>query len=123
MKNFACLQRWGMPAAWGMLLAFSVTVTGFGEPLTPRQPPPAHIQTDAEIKTALIRGIVANPDVFAASLRVEVKNGRVILRGRVRKPRARGAAEAIARKVPGVRAVKNLLEVESARPRAEGSDS
>ena len=72
--------------------------------------PPAHIQTDEEIKTAVVKGVVANPSVFAAGLRVQVEKGAVTLRGFVHDEEAKTAAGKIAARVPGVRSVKNLLE-------------
>ncbi len=81
----------------------------------PRQPPPAHIMTDDEIETTVVKGIVANPEVFAARLRVEVDRGFVTLRGTVQNQAAKATAEKIARSVPGVRAVKNRLAINSAK--------
>lgn len=73
--------------------------------------PPAHRETDAEIKTAIIKGIVADPEVFATTLKVDVLLGKVILRGRVKSEAARRAAEEIATRAPGVRSVENNLVV------------
>ncbi len=81
----------------------------------PRQPPPVHIMTDDEIETAIVKGIVADPAVFAARLRVEVDRGFVTLRGAVQNQAAKATAEKIARAVPGVRAVKNRLAINSAK--------
>jgi osmotically-inducible protein OsmY len=81
----------------------------------PRQPPPAHVKTDDEIKTTVVKGILANPVVFAARLRVEVDRGFVTLRGTVQNQAAKAIAEKIARAVPGVRAVKNRLAINSAK--------
>ncbi len=74
---------------------------------------PAHIATDAEIQTAIIRGIVANPTVMAADLRVHVQSGVVTLVGTVRNHAARKAAEEIAERAPGVLQVKNRLRIRS----------
>ena len=78
----------------------------------PRPSAPAHRQTDDEIQTAIVKGIVANPEVFAAKLRVQVVGGRVTLRGTVQNRSASRMAERVARAVPGVRSVKNRLTIE-----------
>ena len=73
--------------------------------------PPAHIQTDDEVESAIVKGIVANPEVFAADLRVEAVAGVVTLWGSVKNEDAKATAEKIARAVPGVREVKNRLTI------------
>lgn len=77
----------------------------------PRRPPPAHIMTDDEIETAIVKGIVADPAVFAARLRVEADRGFVTLRGTVRSKEAKTIAEKITRSVPGVVRVTNRLTI------------
>ena len=77
----------------------------------PASPPAAHIQTDKEIESAVVKGIVANPEVFAARLRVEAVGGVVTLRGSVKSKDAKATADKVARAVPGVREVKNRLTV------------
>ncbi len=72
---------------------------------------PAHIATDAEIQTAIVKGIVANPTVMAADLRVRVRSGGVTLDGTVRNHAARKAAEEIAQCAPGVLKVRNHLRI------------
>ena len=73
--------------------------------------PPPHVQTDDEVESAVVKGIVANPEVFAADLRVEAIAGVVTLRGSVKTDGAKATAEKIARAVPGVREVKNHLTI------------
>ena len=75
---------------------------------------PAHLTKDLEIEAAVIKGIVANPDVFAARLKAPVSHGVVTLRGTVKSADGRATAEKIARAVPGVRAVRNELLVRPA---------
>ncbi len=84
----------------------------------PPQPsaPPAHIRTDEEIRIAVVKGVVINPNVFAADLRVSVKEGAVTLTGTVRDEYARTVAKKVALQVPGVLSVKNLLTLRPAAP-------
>ena len=76
-----------------------------------RGAPPAHVETDREVEAAIIKGIVANPEVFAAQLRVAARNGAVTLHGSVKNKDARATAEKITRAVPGVRSVTNRLTI------------
>ena len=73
--------------------------------------PPAHLSEDAEIEAAVVKGIVANPEVFAARLHAHVFHGVVTLRGTVQSAEGRATAGKIARAVPGVREVRNRLLV------------
>ena len=77
----------------------------------PATAPAAHVQTDKEVESAIVKGIVANPEVFAAQLRVEAAGGVVTLHGSVKSEEAKATAEKIARAVPGVREVKNRLTI------------
>ncbi len=52
---------------------------------------------------------IATPNVFAADLRVEVKNGAVTLDGTVRDAAAKKTAEEIAQRAPGTHEVTNHL--------------
>jgi osmotically-inducible protein OsmY len=105
-----------------LLLGAAIATGGVGpasglEDSPPRKSVPAHLESDKEIQTAIVKGIVANPNVFAASLRVEVADGMVTLRGRVRNREAKAAAGKIARSAPGVRRVENLLKIAPKRTR------
>lgn len=80
-----------------LLLGAAIATGGVGPASGLEDPPspkrvPTHLETDKEIQTAIVKGIVANPNVFAASLRVEVADGMVTLRGRVRNREAKAAA-------------------------------
>lgn len=75
----------------------------------PSRLPPTHLQTDEEIHTAVLKGLLANPNVLAGDVRVAVKNGAVTLTGTVRDKEAKAVAEKVALSVPGVQSVKNLL--------------
>ena len=90
--------------------AAASTVDALEDP-RPAVKPPAHIKTDEEIERAIVKGLVANPEVFAADLRVEATDGVVVLFGTVRSKEAKRMAEKIARVAPGVRSVKNWLYV------------
>ncbi len=101
MKIFAILFRWPRPSRRR-------------PPRIPRHPAqrePAHIKTDEDIRFAVIKGLLANPNVLAADVRVQVKDNVVTLRGMVRDAEAKSVAAGVARSVPGVREVKNFLEV------------
>lgn len=97
-------------------LAMLLTATAVAlEDSPPASAPAGHVQTDKEIESAIVKGIVANPEVFAAQLRVDALAGSVTLRGSVKSQEARATAEKIARAVPGVREVKNRLTIEAPR--------
>lgn len=95
--------------AWAMLL--SVTAVALEDRAQVEPPPRVHAQTDLELEAAVVKGILANPDVFAARLRVEAINGAVTLRGSVRDASAKLMAEKVARAVPGVARVTNRLTI------------
>jgi hyperosmotically inducible periplasmic protein len=66
---------------------------------------------DATITTQVKSRFVENKEVDAASIKVETLNGTVMLSGFAKSATERSAAEAIARNVNGVKAVKNELAV------------
>lgn len=81
-----------------------------GDKATPA-PIPAHLEADREIEAAIVKGLLANPNVFAAGVRVRVAKSVVTLEGRVKHRAEKKAAEKIARAAPGVREVKNELKI------------
>ncbi len=95
--------------AWAILLSAIAVVAEGPAQLEP--PPPAHVQTDQELEAAVVKGILADPAVFAARLRVEAVNGAVTLRGSVRSKEAKTIAEKITGSVPGVVRVTNRLTI------------
>ena len=99
-----------MKALLACAILLSATAVALEDP-APLNLPPAHLQTDDEIEAAVVKGIVANPEVFAARLRVDSWRGVVTLRGSVENDSAKRLAEKLARSVPGVRGVKNRLTV------------
>ncbi len=78
-----------------------------------RNVPAAHLQTDKEIQDAVVKGLLANPEVSAAGIHVVVLDRVVTLTGFVRTNSAKKMADRVARAVPGVRAVRNKLVVRS----------
>lgn len=66
---------------------------------------------DAAITTSVKARFVDNRDVDAASIKVETLNGTVLLSGFAKNATERSTAESIARKVSGVRSVRNEIAV------------
>jgi len=66
---------------------------------------------DAEITTKIKARFIDNKDVDALSIKVETLNGTVMLSGFAKNVAEKNAAESVARKVEGVRAVKNEIAV------------
>lgn len=66
---------------------------------------------DAAITTAVKARFVEDKDVGAASIKVETLNGTVQLSGFAKDETERATAEEIARKVNGVKSVKNNITV------------
>ena len=64
---------------------------------------------DAAISTSVKARFVENRDVDASSIKVETLNGTVMLSGFAKNGTERSTAEAIARKVNGVRSVRNEI--------------
>lgn len=66
---------------------------------------------DTAITTAVKAKFVDNPRVDAASIKVETMKGEVMLSGFAKNSTEKSSAEAIARDVKGVRAVRNEIAV------------
>ncbi|HJV68465.1 BON domain-containing protein [Ideonella sp.] len=66
---------------------------------------------DTAITTAVKARFVDNREVDASSIRVETLNGVVMLSGFAKSENERSTAESIARKVNGVKSVKNEIAV------------
>ena len=64
---------------------------------------------DTGITTSVKARFVENHDVDASSIKVETLNGTVMLSGFAKNGTERSTAEAIARKVSGVRGVRNEI--------------
>jgi osmotically-inducible protein OsmY len=66
---------------------------------------------DATITTQVKSRFIENKDVDASSIRVETLNGTVMLSGFAKNAAEKAVAEDIARKVNGVKSVKNEIAV------------
>lgn len=66
---------------------------------------------DATITTQIKSRFVENKDVDAASIKVETLNGTVMLSGFAKNATEKATAESIARKVNGVKSVRNELAI------------
>ncbi|MBX5493704.1 MAG: BON domain-containing protein [Bryobacteraceae bacterium] len=73
-------------------------------------------KSDDEIYDRVRQRLVSDPEVKGGALTVDVKDGVVTLKGTVDKEKARQKAEKLAKKVKGVRAVNNQLQVKSSLP-------
>lgn len=97
----------------GCVLGCSAPLRAAEPSLAPRIKPtaPAHLQTDKEIQEQVVKGLIANPEVLAAKVKVEVESGTVTLHGAVRSHGAKKMATKMTRAVPGVLRVDNRLLV------------
>lgn len=66
---------------------------------------------DATITTQIKSRFIENKDVDAASIKVETLNGTVMLSGFAKNATEKVTAEAIARRVNGVKSVRNEIAV------------
>lgn len=66
---------------------------------------------DATITTQIKSRFIENKEVDAASIRVETLNGTVMLSGFAKNSTEKSTAETLARKVNGVKAVKNEIAI------------
>ena len=66
---------------------------------------------DAAITTAVKARFIDNPDVDALSIKVETLNGTVMLSGFAKNATEKSTAEVLARKVSGVKSVKNEIAI------------
>jgi hyperosmotically inducible periplasmic protein len=67
--------------------------------------------SDGSIYDDVRRKLANDVDVKGAGIDVDVKNGAVTLKGRVRSEKARTKATAVAKKVKGVTSVDNQLKL------------
>ena len=66
---------------------------------------------DATITTSIKARFIDNKDVDASSIKVETLNGTVMLSGFAKNMTEKSTAESIARRVNGVKSVKNEIAV------------
>jgi len=78
--------------------------------------------TDDELHDKVIARLAADRDVKGGGLDVEVKDGVVTLRGKVREESQKLKAERVTRKVQGVKQVVNELQVEFGAPPSAGGE-
>jgi hyperosmotically inducible periplasmic protein len=88
-----------------------VVVTASGCAVTRGQETVGAYVDDVAITTSVKARFVDNADVDAASIKVETLNGTVMLSGFAKNINERSTAEAIARKVNGVKMVRNEVVV------------
>jgi osmotically-inducible protein OsmY len=88
-----------------------VLITASGCAVTRGQETVGAYVDDAAITTAVKGRFVDNKDVDAISIKVETLNGTVMLSGFAKNATEKSTAESIARKVEGVKAVKNEIAV------------
>lgn len=70
--------------------------------------------TDDEIYDNVRQKLATNRDVKGGGIEVEVKEGVVVLRGKVLEAKQKSKAEKVAKKVKGVKKVVNELRIELA---------
>jgi len=69
-------------------------------------------RSDERIREEVNERLTDDPRVDASDIEVEVRNGEVILRGRVDERRDKRTAEEVVENLPGVKDVRNELRVE-----------
>jgi osmotically-inducible protein OsmY len=68
-------------------------------------------RTNQEIQAAVVSILANDPSVDASAIQVTLDNRNVTLRGLVKSPEQLRRAEILVNQVPGVLAVRNLLQV------------
>lgn len=79
-------------------------------------------QSDDQIYDQVRQRLAADRDVKGGAIEVEVKEGVVTLRGKVRQEKQKTKAERVTRKVKGVVKVVNELKIESTGVPATAGD-
>ncbi len=97
--------------AFGAALAALALFTAAGCAVTRGQESVGAYVDDATITTQIKSRFVENKDVDAASIKVETLNGTVMLSGFAKNATEKATAESIARKVNGVKSVRNELAI------------
>lgn len=88
-----------------------VLITASGCAVTRGQETVGAYVDDAAITTKIKARFIDNKDVDTLSIKVETLNGTVMLSGFAKSANEKATAEVLARKVEGVRAVKNEIAV------------
>jgi osmotically-inducible protein OsmY len=81
----------------------------------------AQIGSDDWIYDQVRLRLAADRDVKGGAIQVEVKDGVVTLRGKIKEEKQKLKAERITRKVRGVKKVVNQLQVELTQPARPGA--
>ena len=105
------LIRQTLVATAAATAAAIVLLTSTGCAVTRGQETVGAYVDDAAITTSVKARFVDNPDVDASSIKVETLNGTVMLSGFAKNSNEKSTAESIARKVSGVKMVKNEVAV------------
>jgi osmotically-inducible protein OsmY len=100
-----------IPTTISTALVAAVVFTASGCAVTRGQESVGAYVDDTAITTAVKSRYVGNNDVDASSIRVETLNGTVMLSGFAKNATEQSMAESLARKVNGVKAVKNEIAV------------
>ncbi len=95
----------------GTTVAAIALLIGSGCAVTRGQESVGAYVDDTTITTQIKSRFVENKEVDAVSIRVETLNGTVMLSGFAKNATEKSTAEAIARKVNGVKAVKNEIAI------------
>ena len=93
------------------MLTAAALLTTAGCAVTRDQSTVGQYVDDAAITTAVKARFVEDKDVAASSIKVETLNGTVQLSGFAKSYEEKSTAEAIARKVNGVKSVQNNISV------------
>ena len=88
-----------------------ILITASGCAVTRGQETVGAYVDDAAITTKIKARFIDNKDVDTLSIKVETLNGTVMLSGFAKSANEKATAEVLARKVEGVRAVKNEIAV------------
>jgi osmotically-inducible protein OsmY len=88
-----------------------VLITASGCAVTRGQESVGAYVDDAAITTAVKARFIDNKDVDTLSIKVETLNGTVMLSGFAKSATEKSTAEVLARKVDGVKAVKNEIAI------------
>ena len=97
--------------AFAAAFAAVLLITATGCAVTRGQETVGAYVDDATITTQIKSRFIENKDVDASSIRVETLNGTVMLSGFAKNALEKSTAEAIARKVSGVKSVKNEIAI------------
>lgn len=68
-------------------------------------------KSDGELRDQVMIKLAGDPDAKGANLTVDAQDGVITLKGRLENEKQRSRAEKVAKKVKGVKAVKNEISV------------